>query len=349
MNILIFGGSGFIGKDFLTRFRSNFTKVLVFRREGSTAFDGPIYNTVSKAEIDTLSDIDVALHLAFDHSYADNFWLADAAHRVCVNNSCPLVYLSSFVVRGVNNGELPENRLSSLSDPYTLEKIAIKNHLESIFQKSDIPLIQVEPGIVFGSAGGWFEHVCHALLSDRIQLPRSGDNKAPFIYVGELSAYLYAKLSQTTFKDERILISGQLISNWRAFYSLFGQICERKVDIYELTSKRMHSNFFLHCIMYLVIFTSLGKLVFFVTPLLKRMFKIISRSTNKVRSSLSGDSYGRTHRNYGITHLIQSTNFELEEGVDGCVVLSGSVSEKDMIREMQIDCMVSPCLSTFKD
>ena len=90
------------------------------------------------------------------------------------------------------------------------------------------------------------------------------------------------------------------------------------------------------------LFTSLGKLVFVVTPFLKRFFKIISRSTNNVRSSLSGDCYSRTHRNYGITHLIQSTNFELEKGVGGCAVLSGPVSEKDMIREVQIDCKPSP-------
>ena len=100
------------------------------------------------------------------------------------------------------------------------------------------------PGIVFGSAGDWFEHVCHALLSDRIQLPRSGDNKAPFIYVGELSAYLYAKLSQATFKDERILITGQLICSWRAFHALYAHTFETKVEVHDLTSKRIHADFF---------------------------------------------------------------------------------------------------------
>lgn len=309
MNILIFGASGFIGKDFTDRYVERFENVFIFSRLGKCINTDSRLKLVEFGDLESLPEIDCILHLAFDHSYRENLKLAELVYSICKLNSCPLIYLSSFVVRDLLTSGSIKGTKSRLYDPYTLEKLRVKNHLETLFDRSGINLLQIEPGIVFGKRGGWFEHVREALSYDNISLVRAGENKSAFIYVGDLSAYLFDQINKDNISNDSVLIAGDVVKSWRDFYSLYGKILGRKFSIVKNNSRRLHSNFIINILMKLIIFSKVGAVFFKITPILKYYFKKASRpriSEKKFLTKTNLESY----KSYGLTMLLQSSDLE---------------------------------------
>ena len=315
MNILVFGGSGFIGSDFISRFSQKFNTIYLASRSKALRTNYKNVRHVPLSDVNGLSGINLVLHFAFDHSYKDNLLLADSAYYVCCKNSCPLIYFSSFVVRDVMDPHLPKDSRSNLYDPYTLEKIRVKNYLEAVFSERNLPLIQIEPGIVYGKNGSWFDHVKGALNHASICLPNNGHNKAPFIYVGELTHFIYEKIFNTlpkNFSSERLLVSGALINTWRQFYLLYSGLASKHLKVRSITSRLLHRHSSYHILMYLIIFTPLGRLLFFITPMLKNIFRTKSIASDEKNSDRHNVRYVDDYRSYGITYVLQNTNYILD-------------------------------------
>jgi dTDP-4-dehydrorhamnose reductase len=309
MNILIFGASGFIGQDFLNRFSEKFGNVYVFSRINDLVYDCPQVKPVLFADLESLTDISCVLHFAFDHSYRENIKLAECVYSICNLNECPLIYLSSFVVRDLLSGLSLKGTESRLNDPYTLEKARVKRHLELLFDSSKVNMLQIEPGIVFGMRGGWFDHVREVFRHSFIFLSNSGKNITAFIYVGELSSYIYEKSIEGNFTNGSVLIASDLIKSWSDFYCLYGRLMGHKISIKNLDSRRLHPHYIVHILMSIIIFTKVGKVLFKFTPTIKYYFKKLARVRREsenynVREKTDG------YRSYGVTCVLQTSDLE---------------------------------------
>ena len=336
MKILIFGASGFIGSDFIKRFSEGFEKIFIFTRSNNLLNESSNVVSVGYEDLVNTTDVSCVLHFAFDHLYKENKKLADAVHTVCKLNKCSLIYLSSFVVRDFLSGPSLSLEPSRLNDPYTIEKIQVKRYLETKFKNSNLIMLQIEPGVVFGLRGGWFDHVSEALSKEFIWLPNSGGNVSPFIYVGELSTYIYEKIIHGDQTSGSVLITGGSIKTWEEFYSLYGKILGRRVRIHSLNSSRLHPRLVVHFLMYLVIFTKLGKAIFKFTPILKSYFKKLSRSS--CNNDVDFITKKGPYRSYGITHVLQSTNFEKKlAAINNDFTETNMFTESFILKEMDSD------------
>jgi hypothetical protein len=309
MNILIFGATGFIGQDFIDRYSEKFENVYIFSRIAGLTCNNLHTQYVSAEDLVGLTDISCVLHFAFDHSYQKNIILADMVHSVCKSNQCNLIYLSSFVVRDIISGVSLKHTVSGLNDPYTIEKVRVKRYFEVIFRDSNLNILQIEPGIVFGINGGWFDHVKEMLNYKTIFLPNSGQNVAPFIYVGELSTYIYEQTVECSFNSESVLVASDFFKSWNDFYFFYARLMNRNVLIQKLDSNQLHSNYVVSFLMKIVIFTRFGKVLFKITPTLKYYFKILSKRL-KNNKNINDDKKMINYRSYGITYLLQSLDFE---------------------------------------
>lgn len=309
MNILIFGATGFIGQDFINRFSQKFSKIYVLTRDKEYIYNFSNIEFVATADIENLTNISCVLHFAFDHSYRENIKLAEYAFSSCYQNKCSLIYLSSFVVRDILSGKSLKGSLSKLNDPYTIEKIRVKKHLEMLFHRSNLNMLQIEPGIVYGMQGGWYDHAIDALSYNSILLTNSGKNISSFIYVGELSSYIYKKVIEGELINESVLVASDLIKNWNDFYCLYGQLKNQEPLIENLESKRLHSNYIFHILMKILIFTNIGKALFKITPPMKSYFKKLFGSRGKKKSLSQSQKIG-SYRSYGITYLLQSVDLK---------------------------------------
>lgn len=334
MKILILGGSGFIGKDFLKRYSKNFKHIIIASRNIKASPVSSNIHYVSYDEIVKQKNISKVLHFAFDHSYKNNIKLAKIAYKICLINQCELLYLSSFVVRDLSRNSLLKTSISNLSDPYTIEKIKVKEYLEEKFSNSGLPLIQIEPGIVYGLSGNWFAHALDVFDSEYILLSNFGNNKSPFIYVGELSFLINDKINNT-LKSGRYLVNGREIKTWKDFYTLHEKVFEKKIHIKNNPSNHLHSNFIIHCIIKILIFTKLGKYLFFLTPLFKQIFNKIHKFKNRL-SKRNVRKFDRIYRSFGITYFIQSMDFIIHDNeINLNLTKSLPFSKEEIIKEMR--------------
>lgn len=335
MNILVFGGSGFIGSDFIKRYSGRFGHIYVLSHSRILE-DAPNVSIVTRSDLHGLKKLALVLHCAFDHNYRENLSMAKLAHQICEKNSCPLIYLSTFMVRDLTDGQLSSIKPAKIYDPYTLEKLRVKNFLVNAFQLSSLPLIQIEPGIVYGKNGGWFQHANEMIEQKQIMLPNFGRNTAPFIYVGELSSFIFSKAYKIINLSENICVSGKIIKTWSDFYLLHASLKNYYVEIKNSPSRKLHSSYFIHSLMHLVINTKVGKLLFFITPLLKGIFKKNAGSAHNKGKSGEKHATKSTLRSYGITYMLQCINFNIDKNHQGVEILGqNSFSMSSLLKEMR--------------
>lgn len=309
MKILIFGGTGFIGSDFIKRYSFDFDHIYIFKR--NMLYEKLTSNSsiVTLNQLKNINDINFVIHCAFDHQYKDNLNLAKYAVNVCKRNNCPLLYLSTFMVNDIANKTMTHSIKSRLCDPYTLEKIKVDNFLLKKFKRLSIPIVTLKPGIVYGKSGGWFNHAMQAISHDEILLPNSGENHAPFIYVGELSNIIFLQVKKPIYESEDLFVVGNAIKNWKEFYLLYSKFFKTPVSIVNTSSTLLYNNKIVHLIMYLIIKTRIGKILFMFTPFFKKIFKKISSlRSNKINKHDSKNPY----RAYGITFMIQATDVKYD-------------------------------------
>lgn len=313
MKIVIMGGSGFIGSDFLARYGQSYELIYILQRKKSRCFSVSNVVELHYEQYLDVEEVDLVLNFAFDHNYRDNIWLADFAYKICLAQKCPLLYLSTFMVRDIfiEHSKYSGSK-SRLYDPYTLEKIKVKNYLEVLFQKEKIPLIQVEPGIVYGTKGGWHEHILTALSCKYLQLPGKGEKNGPFVYVGQLSTLIFKISEQKILKDMTISATSSVTKTWADFYNLFNEIYAKDLKLCVCDSKYIHQKYLIHLLMHYFIYTRVGKLLFWVTPELKSFFKRINQKHVNLKNEFTSILEKQdSQRFYGITFILQSHDLNL--------------------------------------
>ncbi len=213
MNILITGGSGFIGTRLVdVLVRENHT-VTIFDKVTSAKY--PQLVTIGDvrdkdALISATKNIDVIYNLAAEHAddvtplslYADvNI---GGAHNIVsaaeVNNIRQIVFTSSVAIYGLNRGTPDESMEAQPFNEYgrtkyEAEKIFLKWHTAD----SSRILTMVRPSVIFGENNrGNVYNLMKQIASGKFLMIGDGSNKKSMGYVGNIAAFLASRIAASS-------------------------------------------------------------------------------------------------------------------------------------------------------
>lgn len=234
--ILIIGGTGFIGSrliEVLFDFFDVEIKVLV--RNFITAIkisQFPIkllkgsvnnYDELVKA----MQDTDIVINLAYSSS--GNYFndmknakilahsLAKASLHCKINKLIHISTISTYKhnKEGVMNEKYPQKP----SYLYGKSKLKTDKILQKYYKKYDLPVIFIQPTIVYGPySNPWTLGPCIQLLEKKMVIPDNGDGVCNPVYVDDVvQAILLASLTKNF--GEKFLISGLDNVTWGKFYN----------------------------------------------------------------------------------------------------------------------------------
>ncbi len=233
MNILIIGGSGFIGTRLvadLLKDQNNkikiFDKVVTDIHESFT-IQGDVRN--KNQLINVCKGIDVIYNLAAEHAdnvtpqslYADvNIDGAqNIVHAAKVNGIRSIVFTSSVAIYGLNRGTPNEEMEARPFNEYGRTKYeAEKIFLDWAKNHEDNSLTILRPAVVFGeyNRGNVF-NLLQQVASRKFLMVGSGKNYKSMGYVGNISAFLSSKscakkgIEIFNFADKPDLNSAQIV------------------------------------------------------------------------------------------------------------------------------------------
>jgi len=272
MNILVTGGSGFIGTNLVEELLKEGHKVSVFDKRQSQKYpDLCIVGDVRNKEklTSSMHGVDAVYHLAAEHH--DNVTPSSLYYEVngggaenivyALKKNCikKLIYTSTTAVYGFNSGEPNEDSPIRLFNDYSKSKYKA----ETIFSKwadSDNSncLITVRPTVIFGEKNrGNVYNLLHQLASGRFIMVGSGINKKSMGYVLNLIRFLTNLLNYSpgkyvyNFADKPDLSVNELINitqnalgkkpkyNLRIPYAL-GLMCGYGYDILAKITRRTY-------------------------------------------------------------------------------------------------------------
>ena len=241
MNILVTGGSGFIGTNLVTDLLKEEHNVTIYDKQKSETYpDICIVADVRDKEKLTrsMAGIDAVYHLAAEHR--DDVHPAALYYDVNVggaentvfalkkNNIKRLIFTSTVAVYGLNSGEPVENRPVTPFNDYGKSKY----EAETIFNKwSDSNhthcLITVRPTVIFGEKNrGNVYNLLHQLSSGKFIKVGKGINRKSMGYVLNLTRFLVNLIESApgqfiyNYADKPDLSMNELIE---IFYNTLGK------------------------------------------------------------------------------------------------------------------------------
>jgi len=232
MNILITGGSGFIGTRLVEELLKANHDVKIFDKVSSNKFsDLVILGDVrdEKILIDACQGMDIIYNLAAEHAddvspkslYAD-VNIGGAANVVTAakaNGIKNIVFTSTVAIYGLNRGAPDE---SMDAQPFN-EYGRTKNEAEKIFlewAKGDIQhsLTVIRPAVVFGENNrGNVYNLINQIASGKFMMVGDGDNHKSMGYVGNIAAFLATQVNSKAgtyiynFADKPDLSSNEIV------------------------------------------------------------------------------------------------------------------------------------------
>lgn len=233
MNILITGGSGFIGTRLIDELLKKHSNIKIFDKVQSTKYpELSIIGDVrdEQALISACKGIDIIYNLAAEHAddvspkslYADvniggakNVVIAAKANSVN-----KIIFTSSVAIYGLNRGTPDE---SMEAQPFN-EYGRTKNEAEKIFlewatENEAYSLIILRPAVVFGEKNrGNVYNLINQIVSGKFLMVGNGKNYKSMGYVGNIAAFLAlqvdAKAGSYTynFADKADLSSKEIVT-----------------------------------------------------------------------------------------------------------------------------------------
>jgi nucleoside-diphosphate-sugar epimerase len=235
-HILIIGGTGFIGsrltEKLILEHQSQVTIMSRDFRRASSVARYPV--ELMRGDIGCFDDVlaavagkDIVVDCTYPACgdakermrqgtvYAKN--LAQAALKTGVRR---VVHVSSASVYGKpQDGTLNEKVACKPSgDPYGDGKLAAEKYLLKAHREHRLPVVVVQPTIIYGPFAGWTMGPLSDLKSGVVALPNNGKGLCNAVYVDDVVDSLLLAAAGTGMEGERLLISGPEIGTWGQFY-----------------------------------------------------------------------------------------------------------------------------------
>ena len=210
MNILIIGGSGFIGTRLVENFLKENHNVKIFDKVQSEKY--PYLTTIGdvrdeQALTDVCKDIEVIYHLAAEHAddvtpkslYGD-VNIGGSKNNVTAakeNGIKKIVFTSTVAIYGLNRGSPDENMPPQPFNEYGNSK----NEAEKVFVKwanenEENSLTILRPAVVFGENNrGNVYNLISQISTGKFVMVGNGKNHKSMGYIGNIAAFLADQLN----------------------------------------------------------------------------------------------------------------------------------------------------------
>lgn len=233
MNILITGGSGFIGTRLIDELLKSDHSIKIFDKVNSLKY--PHLTTIGdvrdeNALINTCKGIDIIYNLAAEHAddvspkslYAD-VNIGGAKNVIAaakVNEINNIVFTSTVAIYGLNRGTPDE---SMDAQPFN-EYGRTKNEAEKIFlrwvaESKEHSLTVLRPAVVFGENNrGNVYNLINQIISGKFLMVGNGENHKSMGYVGNIAAFLALQVNAKAgtfiynFADKADLSSKEIVT-----------------------------------------------------------------------------------------------------------------------------------------
>jgi nucleoside-diphosphate-sugar epimerase len=232
MNILVTGGSGFIGTYLVELLLKNGHSVKIFDKNPSKLYpDLVIQGDVRDTQLlsNTCKGIDIIYNLAAEH--ADNVTPSNLYDEVNVggainvvtaakkHNIKKIIFISSVAIYGLNKRESDETCIPDPFNAYGHSKLnAEKVLIKWAEEDKKNSLVILRPSVIFGEGNrGNVYNLISQINNGKFIMVGKGNNKKSMGYVANISQFLIQQLSAKTgvniynFADKPDLTSKEII------------------------------------------------------------------------------------------------------------------------------------------
>lgn len=253
-DVLVIGGTGFIGRETVKQFVAAGKKVRVLARDPKRFAGNPEWAQVDIRQGDTsdreslraaMSDVSTVVHLARAYGNTwDDFAIHDIPATRTIAELCLEVGVKRFVYSGTIDSYYAGKQGDELTEdvpldpkiewrkPYARAKAVSEDMLKEMRDKQGLPLVIVRPGIVIGTGGdprhwgvGMFTHGTVAKLWGK------GDNKLPLVLVQDVAAALVAIERTPNINGETFNLIGDPIMNAHEYIEELEQAAQFKLQV----------------------------------------------------------------------------------------------------------------------
>ncbi len=236
--VLVTGGSGFIGGRLVEKLIleegaevralvRNFSTAVRLARFDLSMIRGEIVDCATVEE--AVKDCDTVFHCAYDFRDAEkNLQGARVLGEACLRAGVRrLVHVSTVAVyEAPLTGDMDEHAPAAKAGwEYANNKLAVEQLLLQLHAEYGLPLVVIQPTIVFGPFGGaWTITPVKRLRNERLVLPRETKGLCNFVYIDDVVEAMILAAKKDQAVGERFLISGPTPVTWTEFYRAYERI-----------------------------------------------------------------------------------------------------------------------------